>query len=273
MTRSRGGFTIVELIVVAVVGSLMLAAALQILVTNQRTYTAQTATISGQQSTRMAVEVLFNELREVSPPGGDIVAMNAGSITVRLMRKYATVCAITYTPTPVLTVMHPAASAEPFEVFDSVFVFADNNQRDDDDDVWMEQQVTTPVPSATTCPQAGEPASLLTFTGQDSDFAANTVRVGAPVRSFATYTFTTTTLLDDTYLARQEGTGPVIPVAGPLRDNRGLQFVYRDALGAVTTTPADVRQIEVIVRTGSEVLNSLGDMVSDSVSVWIHTRN
>jgi hypothetical protein len=123
------------------------------------------------------------------------------------------------------------------------------------------------------CPQNAEPASLLTFTGQASDFAADIVRVGAPIRSFETYTFTTTTLLDDTYLARREGTGPVVPVAGPLRDNRGLEFVYRDALGNVTTTPTDVRQIEVVIRTGSEVMNSLGQMVSDSVSVWIHTRN
>ncbi|MGB1657358.1 MAG: hypothetical protein ACPHO4_08380, partial [Longimicrobiales bacterium] len=61
--------------------------------------------------------------------------------------------------------------------------------------------------------------------------------------------------------------------AGPLRDRDGLAFVYRDAMGDVTATPADVAQIEVTVRTGSEVLNSLGEMVSDSVLVWIHTRN
>ena len=65
----------------------------------------------------------------------------------------------------------------------------------------------------------------------------------------------------------------MIPVAGPLRGREGLAFVYRDALGAVTADPLKVAQIEVTVRTGSEVLNSLGEMVSDSVLVWIHTRN
>jgi len=279
MSRGRDGFTIVELIVVAVVGSLLLAAALQILITNQRTYTAQSATIAGQQSTRMAVEVLFNELREVSPAGGDLIAMNSNSITVRLMRKHGTVCSIVYSPTPILTVFHEATTEAPFASADSVFVFADNNERDDDDDVWMEQYVSAAVynsssPPTIACPQTPlEGAALLTFTGQAADFAANIVRVGAPIRSFQTYTFATTTLAGDTYLGRREGSNTMVPIAGPLRDTGGLEFVYRDATGGVTATAADVRQIEVIVRTGSEVMNSLGQMVSDSISVWIYTRN
>ncbi|MDH3424781.1 MAG: prepilin-type N-terminal cleavage/methylation domain-containing protein, partial [Gemmatimonadota bacterium] len=69
MTRARAGFTLIELLVVTVLGSLVLLAALQILITNQRTYTSQNQVIAGQQSTRMALEVLFNELREVSPAG------------------------------------------------------------------------------------------------------------------------------------------------------------------------------------------------------------
>jgi hypothetical protein len=62
-------------------------------------------------------------------------------------------------------------------------------------------------------------------------------------------------------------------MAGPLAPRDGLQFVYRDRFGAVTATPTDVSQIEVTIRTGSEVLNSLGRLVQDSILVWIHTRN
>ena len=104
-------------------------------------------------------------------------------------------------------------------------------------------------------------------------FTTDSVGIGAPIRSYQEYTFGTTTMLGDVYLGRRVGSGDMIPVAGPLRDTNGLAFVYRDSLGAVTSTPADVSQIEVTVRTGSEVLNSLGEMVSDSVLVWIHTRN
>ena len=55
MTRDRTGFTLIELIVVTVLGSLVVMSALTVLITNQRTYTAQSATISGQQSTRTAL--------------------------------------------------------------------------------------------------------------------------------------------------------------------------------------------------------------------------
>ena len=58
MTRNRKGFTLVEMLVVTVLGALVLAAALQVLITNQRTYSAQSATIAGQQSTRIALELL-----------------------------------------------------------------------------------------------------------------------------------------------------------------------------------------------------------------------
>ena len=76
----------------------------------------------------------------------------------------------------------------------------------------------------------------------------------------------------DIYLARKD-TGDYVPIAGPLAPTNGLEFIYRDSLGNVTSTATQVAQIEIVVRTGSEVQNSLGQMVQDSVLVWIHTRN
>jgi len=281
MTRDRRGFTLVELIVVAVLGTLVLGAVLQVLVVNQRTYTANTATISGQQSTRMALDVLFNELREVSAPGGDIVAMARDSLRVRLMRKFGVVCGLNLGGgNPELTVIKIGSvfgvqlGTNLFDVGDSVFVFADNYENDDDDDVWIEARVTDVDTSSVVCPVDGTTIAVdLRFNGQSSLFNADTVGIGAPIRSFDTYTFGTTTFDGDTYLGRRQGTGDMIPIVGPLRANRGLEFIYRDANGAVTSTATDVAQIEVIVRTGSTVLNSLGEMVSDSINAWIHTRN
>jgi prepilin-type N-terminal cleavage/methylation domain-containing protein len=70
MKRQRAGFTLIELLIVAVLGSVVLMAAMGILITNQRVYTVNTATVNGQQSTRMAVDILSNELREISASGG-----------------------------------------------------------------------------------------------------------------------------------------------------------------------------------------------------------
>jgi len=271
MTRSRKGFTLVELLIVVVLGSLILAAALQVLITNQRTYTAQNATITGQQATRMALEVLFTELRSVSPRGGDILMMSTDSLRVRHMRKFGRVCAInTLLGVPYLTVTD--IGNVDFTANDSVFIFADNNERDDDDDAWIEAQVGSPV-NAGTCPQDASLAKVLPFSGQNPLFTADSVRVGAPVRSFNTVRFGLTTYSGSPYLGRGEGAAALTPVAGPLRAGTGLEFVYRDSVGGVTTVPTNVRQIVVRVRSGSNVMNSLNQMVSDSVLAWVYTRN
>jgi len=274
MTRDRKGFTLVELLVVTVLGSLVVMAALQVLITNQRTYTAQNATITGQQATRMALEVLFNELREVSPPGGDILMMSQDSLRVRLMRKFSVVCETDYSLVGLgnfsLTVLN--LPGRRFAALDSVFIFADNNEGDDDDDVWVRTRVGT-VDNATTCPQDGAAATELRFGGLAALFMTDSVGLGAPVRSFQHFTFGLTTYQGDAYLGRREGSGAWVPIAGPLRAGTGLEFVYRDALGAVTATPTDVRQVVVRVRSGSGVLNSLGQQVSDSITAWVYTRN
>ncbi len=272
--RDRRGFTLIELIVVTVLGSLVVMSALTVLITNQRTYTAQSATISGQQSTRMALEVLFNELRETSPAGGDILAMSSSSIRLRLMRKFSVVCDTDFGGQPDLIVINAIMGPSyRFEIGDSVFVFADNDENDDADDVWIAARIGA-VDTTFSCPHdAGVNASELTFNGQNALFSADLVQLGAPVRSYVEFTFGLTMFRGDPYLGRQEGTGDMIPVAGPLRATTGLEFVYRDAQGAVTAVRTDVRQIEVKIRTGSGVLNSLGREVSDSITAWIYTRN
>jgi prepilin-type N-terminal cleavage/methylation domain-containing protein len=283
MTRQRRGFTLIELLVVTVLGSLVVMASLQVLITTQRTYAAQAVTISGQQTTRMAIEVLFAELREVSPPGGDILAMSSDSLSVRLMRKFSLVCDTDWTGEPKLTVirdfilnngdtLYIMGGANRFMTGDSTFVFADNDENIDTDDAWIAGDITAVDSTGIICPQDSTAAVELTFQGQATAFATDSVGIGAPVRSYAEYTFGTTTMNGDVYLARRD-TGDFIPIAGPLASTNGLEFVYRDALGNVTAVDTLVAQVQVVVRTGGEVMNSLGQMARDSVLVWIHMRN
>lgn len=271
MTADRRGFTLVELLVVTVLGSVVLLAAYNILIANQRTYTAQNAVIQNQQNARMAVEVLFNELREVSPSGGDILSMSSTSLQVRLMRKFSVVCDWDFSGgQPDVTVLN--FPGRKFEAGDSVFIYADNYENDIDDDVWIAAEVTQ-RDTTETCPQNGEAATEMRFTGQSALFVADTIGLGAPVRSYETYTFGSTTFFGDTYLGRQLGTGGMIPVVGPIRSTNGVTFEYRDALGNTTTTAADVRQIVVTVRTGEGVINPLNQEVTDSITAWVYTRN
>lgn len=276
MIRNRGGFTLVELIVVSVLGAVVLAAALQVLITNQRTYTVQSATIQGQQSSRMAIEVMFNELRELSPGDGDILMMASDSLRVRLMRRLGITCAVDLGPlavTPKITVLDN--TGDDFAAGDTVLIFAENREATASDDVWLRAHVAN-VDDSVTC-LGGRPALDLEFNPLTTTFDSDTVRVGAPVRGFEVYRYETANWISTNtpYLSRREnGVGTPWPIAGPLRPgNQGLQFIYRDALGAITSTPTDVRQIEVRIRTGNRVRNSAGDIVSDSLDTWIYTRN
>ena len=270
MNSNRKGFTLVELILVAVLGTLVLGAALQVLITNQRTYTAQTAQIQAQQNTRAALDVLFGELREISARGGDLVTMADHSLKVRTMRKFGVVCSLTTTSPPVLKVLKVGNW---FEDRDSVFIFADNNTSLSSDDDWISARITN-VDTTTTCGTAE--AQLLSFGGQSGKFtqpAGDSVRTGAPVRSFLYYTYGLVTMDGETYLGRTDQSGTSVPLVGPLKATTGVEFAYLDSLGVATATTTKVRQIQVTVRTASGVVNSVGNTVADSIVGTIYTRN
>lgn len=283
--RGRRGFTLVELLVVTVLGALVVMASLQVLITNQRTFTAQNAEIQGQQALRAAMDVLTSELREVSASGGDLLAMGGDSIKIRLMRKLAIACQIDTTNSGNPYIVALKIGEDWFAQQDSAYVFADNDEDLETDDDWIRGRVTQ-VDTTSTCTglnlsvvgsSAGildsTAAETLTFAGQKALFTSDSVRTGAPVRSFETFTYGLYTYDGQPYLGRTAPGGSVVPLVGPLRASDGVSFGYRDAEGNVTTTAEDVRQIVVTLRWGSGILNSLGEAVSDSLSGWIYTRN
>ena len=153
---------------------------------------------------------------------------------------------------------------------ESVFLFAENDDNTANDDVWIMDSIVA-VDTTSTC-LSGRPASILEF-GSSAPFVADTVRVGAAVRGFDVYAFSASGLNGHDYLKRSENDGFAWPVAGPLAPSNGLRFIYRDAMGAVTNVPTDVRQIEVLVCTRPGVQNSLDRQVTDSITAWIYTRN
>ncbi|HSM61399.1 MAG TPA: prepilin-type N-terminal cleavage/methylation domain-containing protein [Longimicrobiales bacterium] len=266
-TRDRRGFTLTELIVVTVLGALVVAASMQILITNQRTYTAQNAQIQGQQATRAALDLLSAEIREISPAGGDLITMGKTSMSVRVMRKLGIACAVSLGSSPTLRVLK---IGDWFDDHDSVFVFADNDEDWGSDDAWITAHVTD-VDTTKVC--GADKAVDLDFDGQGSRFAADSVRVGATVRSFLHYTYALTQIGDEYYLTRQARGGSAIPMVGPLKAGTGLEFVYLDQNGDKTSTKTEVRQIAVKIRTSSGVVNSVGTTVSDSIAAWVYTRN
>ncbi|NCG33995.1 MAG: prepilin-type N-terminal cleavage/methylation domain-containing protein, partial [Proteobacteria bacterium] len=207
--RGRRGFTIIELVVVTVLGGLLIVSTLQILIINQRTYTAQNAQIQGTQAIRIALEVLSSELREVSAQGGDIVAMNSDSLRIRAPRKIGLICNDSVIGNRVWRVLQ---IGDWFSAGDSVFVFADNQGTTGNDDTWIKTTVSA-VDTTTTC--SSDAAQRLTFasaTPGATPFMTDSVSSGAEVRSFIHIGYGLMTYGGVQYLGRSVAGGTWTPI-------------------------------------------------------------
>lgn len=260
----RGGFTLVELLIVAVLGVIVVGATYQMILTSQRAYTTQTAQLQGQQTVRAGIDILFAELRELSGVEGDILEMNPDRIEIRAMRAFGLVCNVNPTGSPIRV----KKIGRFFADGDSIVVFADNNPDISSDDTILFGAVSA-LDSTQTCSGA-DSAQSLTVPALALALANDTVRIGAPVRGFSVYTYGLFLIDGDYYLGRESGV-TTAPLVGPLAPN-GVSFIYMDALGNVTTDPRAVAQIEVTLLSRSRVVTRRGP-VADSLTTVIYLRN
>ncbi len=264
-TGDRRGFTLVELMIVAVVGAMVVGATYQIMLSSQRALTIQTAQVQGRQAVRAGLDILFAELRELSRAEGDILTMGSDHIEFRAMRAFGLVCDVDPSGSP----LRVQKIGRFFESGDSIMVFADNRVEIASDDTILSLRVAS-IDTTETC-SGGDAAQSLTVPALVAAFATDTVRIGAPVRGFTIYTYGLYSLEGDYYLARRSGT-TTAPLVGPLSSN-GVSFIYSDSFGNVTTNPRAVSQIQVTLRSESKVLDSQGRPVADSLTTAIYLRN
>ena len=264
-TRDRRGFTLVELMIVAVVGAMVVGATYQIMLSSQRALTIQTAQVQSQQTVRAGLDILFAELRELSRAEGDILAMGPDRIQIRAMRAFGLVCDVDPSGSP----LRVQKIGRFFEDGDSIVVFADNHPDIASDDTIL-SGVIDAIDTTQTCSGA-DTAQSLVVPALATALATDTVRIGAPVRGFTIYTYGLYSIDGEYYLARRSG-GTTAPLVGPLSSN-GVSFIYTDSFGNVTTNPTAVSQIEVTVRSESKVRDMQGRTVRDSLKTAIFLRN
>ena len=179
----RGGFTLVELLIVAVLGVIVVGATYQMILTSQRAYTTQTAQLQGQQTVRAGIDILFAELRELSGVEGDILEMNPDRIEIRAMRAFGLVCNVNPTGSPIRV----KKIGRYFESGDSIVVFADNDPNVASDDTILSGAVASITPGETCT--GTDTAQSLVVPDLVTALANDTVRLGAPVRGFTIYTY------------------------------------------------------------------------------------
>ncbi len=274
----RRGFTLVELIIVALLGTLLMMTAYQVLITNQQTYRVQNSKIQVQQSTRAAMDVLFGELREVSSRGADVVSFDVDQIEFRAMRTVGAVCDVDYASLGSLPIMTVRKVVDDFAAGDSIFVFADNDPFLTADDTWIKANITS-VDTTAVCTDINGTtyeATRMAFTGQSAAFVADTVRDGAPMRDFTRLSYGLMEYDGQDYLGRSENGGDWSPLVGPLTGatgRPGLEFAYLDVDGNATTVAADIARVNITIRSHSKVVDQSGVPVVDSLSSTIYMRN
>lgn len=266
---ARGGFTLVELLVVAVVAIIILAGVVRVLVSTQQVYRAQTARMESQQIVRAGMGILFGELREVSPAGGDLVDMQPNQVRIRAMRAVGYACQVTYGGNPSVTTTRLGSW---FRGGDSIFVYADGDPDRMDDDVWL-RGVTSAVDTTAACPD-GSPGQRLTLAGWGA--TVNPVLPGAMVRSFEHVTYGLYQQTSGEWaLGVGSGPGTFQPLVGPLLAETGGPplFRYLNAAGNPTATATQVRQVEVTLRTAMRARGPGGAVIGDSITARIQARN
>lgn len=288
MNARQPGFSLVELLVVAVLAAFLMGAAYQLLLTQERSFRATSQIIRGQDALRMSLGVLEAELREVVTQGGpsggaDIIAATRDSVVIRAQRKLGFVCAVSANDKFAHTLsLGPGGT---FAVGDQLLIFADGDPIIAADDEWVGVRVQGVQSSSTACTVLpGSPVATQRLTlrrPDDSELPPQVllaVRRGAPVRSLERVTYGIYPDADGWYLGRRRHRDDVLErlVDGLAAPGSGFAFTYLNAAGNALTVPVAAGDIANIAAIRIEARTSPPDRSGAEpaeLSTLIHFRN
>ena len=250
--RSEAGVTIIELMIYMVLASVVMGAIYSVMITQTRAYADQRQMTDARETVSGAGVLLASELRQLAPSDGDLYFIAPESLAIRSVQSVAIVCAINQADRR-FALWNLTGELEDFnKKADSAFVFSAGGSGQGDD-TWEREEIKGFHPAAgllATCewtvPQTPDTVVQL-------DKAMPGVAVGAPFRSFRSIQYGTFLDGGNWWLGRKTPGGAYEKLTGPLRSPAagGLVFNYYDANGTVTAVPADVRMIEIVIRSQS----------------------
>ncbi len=250
--RSEAGVTLVELMIYMVLASVVMGAIYSVMITQTRAYADQREMTDARETVSGAGVLLASELRQIAPSDGDLYFIAPESLAIRAVQAVAIVCAMNK-PDKKFALWNLVGELEdPQGIADSALIFSAGGSAASDD-MWETEEIKNFFPAAGglaacewTVPQTPDTVVQL-------DKAMPGVAVGAPFRSYRAIQYGT--FLDDGnwWLGRKTPGGSYEKLTGPLRSPAagGLVFKYYDASGSVTAVAADVRMIEIIIRSQS----------------------
>lgn len=289
MRHDNRGFTLVELMVVTVLGMVILGAVYQTLSTQQRTYQHQSAVIDTHEATRTALEVLAGELRESSSTGMDILMAQPESVTVRALRKMGLACYVP--PTGLGLYIDTWTMGPDFAAGDRLLAYDNGGTPDDPaDDFWRALEVASADNSGYNLAGCSDWAEYSLTGSHVGNYTRQRVLVtggllgtiarGAPVRSYEAITYAIQQVDGQWMLTRREGAaGAVVPLVGPLASpaESGLRLSYFNAAGTQIATGSLGSSLGAINSFRIQVKATLpagrGDTVVQDMGVSIYLRN
>lgn len=281
-SRGASGVTLVELLVVLVVGGAVLGAVAGVLHDNQRFYRSESQVLDVEDGLRAVVQLLPAELRELDARGGDLVAMGRDSVSLRATRSLGVICARPDPATGVAVVADSLTfgwrAVDPSR--DRALVLREGDPDTPDDDRWLDLAITGASAGAA-CDGGGRGTSLH-LSGATADLDG--VPAGSPLRTYERVVYRLYTDEQGLSWLGERGYGggawsSLSPVAGPLRRVGGLTFSFYDTAGAPAARPGDVARICIVARGLSAAAIDIpgrtasGRQYEDSIVVQVALRN
>lgn len=264
-TLTRGGFTLVELMIGMVFTMAVSAVAYRLLLVSGRVSRAQVEYSAMQDNIRAGALIVASELRELgfdsipalaglgAPPAAssDILLGQPGRIRYRAMRGLGFTCLAPAATELRLQTATYLAPRWPEAGIDSVSIFVEGDPSVAEDDAWIRAAVTGQANSS--CGD-GTPAVALTLAHPDAALgtaALQRTSIGAPVRIFEVMEIQYYRSEGRSWLGmRSVSRGEIIqPLLGPLADSaagrRGFTLAYLDENDVSTAAMSDVRSITI----------------------------
>ncbi len=233
--RQQGGFTMAEMVVVIILGSVVAGALYKVLITQERLYTRERVATVRHDALRLAATVLSADLMEASSSENDFIELEGDELSLRSPVGFGIICGVDSVSRKLSVIGAEGRFRDP--VGDSLLIYHP--------DGWLVRaaQVTLPVVEAGPgCAYVAGPEAQYTVK-IDGDIAG--VPVGAPIRAFHRWTYRLEEDGGTWWLARDDGSVTDL-LAGPfVGDGSGLTFVYLDENGQATDDPARLVRLDI----------------------------
>jgi hypothetical protein len=279
---TRRGASLVELIVVIVLLSAVGSAVLAVVIHQERFYRAQADAIDSRATVRDAASLLQSDLRALTPPDGDLYAIDPGSVEFRATLAQSAICTISPSRQSITIPPEHLASGAPLtwlgtqpEAGDTLLVLATDSTLGD---AWQRHVLIANPSTSGTCPlvtglttTAAEAAAALTLAITPPLDTA--IEPGTLVRVVRRARYELYRASDsrwylgylDCLASRATPCNVVQPVSGPFVP-AGIRLAYLDRNGAPTTDPFRVARIDVLAiasrRSSPGTLDSLATTIA-----------